>query len=85
MKKYKEEATKLQKRKAKAAISMRALHDLKEIARPSDSFLFYQDVEKETEQATVVKLEIFIAMKTRPIYHSVKKWAERAKVGSNRS
>ena len=40
----KEEATKQQKRKTKAAISVRALHDLREIARPSDSFLFYPDI-----------------------------------------
>ena len=40
----KEEATKQQKRKAKAAISVRVLHKLEEIARPSDSILFYQDV-----------------------------------------
>ena len=46
----KEEATKQQKRKDKAAISVRALHKLEEIARPSDSFLFYHDVEKEIEQ-----------------------------------
>ena len=36
----KEEATKQKKRKDKAAISVRALHDLEEIARPSDSFLY---------------------------------------------
>ena len=34
----KEEVTKQQKRKAKAAISVRALYKLEEIARPSDSF-----------------------------------------------
>ena len=70
-----------QKRKAKAAISVQALHDLEEIAHPSDSFPFYQDVEKEIEQATAVKLERFITMKTGPIHNSVKKWAERAKNG----
>ena len=32
----KEEATKQQKRKAKVAISVRALYKLREIARPSD-------------------------------------------------
>ena len=42
----KEEATKQQKRKAKAAISVGALHDLEEIARSSYSFLFYQDIKK---------------------------------------
>ena len=60
---------------------MKALHNLEEIARPSDSFLFYQDVEKEIEQATVVKLEGFTAMKTRLIHDSVKKWAKIAKGG----
>ena len=43
----KEEATKQQKGKAKAAISVRALHKVGEIARPSDSFLFYQNVKKK--------------------------------------
>ena len=36
----KEEVPKQQKRKAKAAINMRALHKLEVIARPSDSMLF---------------------------------------------
>ena len=75
----KEETTKHKKRKDKAAISVRALHDLEEIARPSISFLFYQDVEQEIEQASGVKLEGFIAIKTSPIHNSVKKWAKRAK------
>ena len=61
---------------------MRDLHKLQEIARPSDSMLFYQDVEKEIEQGTAAKLEGFIAMKTRPIHNSVKKWADRAKRGA---
>ena len=68
----KEEVTKQQKRKAKAAITVRALHKLEEIARPSDSMLFYQDVEKEIEQGTAVKLEGFIVMKTRPNHNSIK-------------
>ena len=59
---WKKEATKQQQRKAKAAISVRALHDLQDTARPSDSFLFY-----------ATKLEGFIAMKTRPIHNSVSK------------
>ena len=77
----KEEVTKQQKRKAKAAINVQALHKLEEIARPSDSFLFYNDIEKEIEQGTAVKLEGFIAMETGRIHNSVKKWAERAKYG----
>ena len=52
----KEEATKQQKRKAKAATSVRALHDLQEQAHPSDSFLFYLDVEEEIKYATAAKL-----------------------------
>ena len=75
------EATKQQKGKAKAAISVQALHDLEEIARPSDAFLFYEDIKEEIKHATAVKLEGFIAMKTRPIYNSVKKWAKRSKNG----
>ena len=74
----KEEVTKQQKRKEKAAISVRVLHKLQEIARPSDSMLFHQDVEKEIEQGTAANLEGFVAIKTRPIHNSVKKWADRA-------
>ena len=73
-----DEAIQQQKRKVKAAISVQALHDLREQARPSDSFLFYPDEEEEIEYTTAAKLEGFIVMKTRPIYHSVRKWAERA-------
>ena len=54
----KEEVTKQQKRKDKAAISVRALHKLEEIACPSDSFLFYHNLKKEKEQGTVVKLKL---------------------------
>ena len=39
--------------------------------------LLFQDVEKETEKGTAVTLEGFVAMKTRPIHNSVKKWADR--------
>ena len=60
-----------QKRKAKAAVSVRALDELQDQARPSNAFLFYQDVEEEIENATAAKLEGFIAMKTRPITNSV--------------
>ena len=62
----KDKATKQQKRKDKAAIGVQALHNLQEQARPSDSFLFYSDVEEEIEHATAAKLEAFIFMKTRP-------------------
>ena len=43
----KEKVTKQQKRKEKAAVSVRELHNLQEIARPSNAKLFYEDVEKE--------------------------------------
>ena len=78
----KEEVTKQQKRKEKAAISVGDLHKLQEIARPSDSILFYQDVEKEIEQRTAAKLEGFVAMKTRLIHNSFRKWADRAISGA---
>ena len=42
----KEEVSKQQKRKEKTAVSVRDLHKLQEIARPSDAMLFYKDVEK---------------------------------------
>ena len=74
----KDKATKQQKRKAKAAISVRALQDLQEQAHPSDSFLFYPDVEEEIKHALAAKLEGFIAIKNRPIYNSVSKWANQA-------
>ena len=40
--------------------------------------LFYEDMEKDIEKGTVAILEGFVAMKTRPIHNSVKKWADRA-------
>ena len=39
------------------SVCVRALYDLQDIARPRDAFLFYQDVEEETEHTTAVKLE----------------------------
>ena len=48
----KEETTKQQKRKSKAAISV--------WARPNDPFLFYPDVEEGIEYTTAAKLEEFI-------------------------
>ena len=72
----KEEATIQQKRKDKAAITVRALQKLEEQARPSDSILFYQDVEETIELASAKSLEGFIAMKNRPINNSVQKWAK---------
>ena len=74
----KEEVTKQQIRKEKAAISVRELHNIQEIARPSDAKLFYADVEKEIDTGTAATLEEFVAMKTRPIHNSVKQWADRA-------
>ena len=42
----KEEVTRQQKRKETAATSVRELHKFQEIARPSDTKLFYADVKK---------------------------------------
>ena len=78
----KEEVIEQQKRKEKVAISVRDLHKLQEIARPNDSVLFYQNVEKEIEKETAATLEGFVAIKTRPIHNSVKKWADRAISGA---
>ena len=77
----KEEVTKQQNRKEKTATSVRELHKLQEIARPSDAKLFYAEVEKEIETATVATLEGFVVMKTKPIHNSVKQWADRAVLG----
>ena len=74
----KEEATIQQKRKEKAAITVQVLHKLEEQARPSDSNLFYQDVEATIKLATATTLEAFIAMKTRAINNSVSEWAKRS-------
>ena len=72
----KEEATKQQKRKDKAVITVRTLRKLEEQARPSDSILFYPDVKEAIENVTAATLEGFIAMKTRPINNSIRKWAK---------
>ena len=74
----KEKATTQQKRKEKAAVTVWALHNLEEQARPSDSILFYQDVEATIELVSAATLEGFIAMKTRPIHNSVREWAKRS-------
>ena len=74
----KEEATIQQKRKEKAAITIGALHKLEETAPPSNSNLFYQDVEATIEQVSAVTLEAFITMKTRAINNSVQEWAKRS-------
>ena len=68
----KEEITKQQIRKEKAATRVRELHKLQEIARPSDAKLFYTDMEKEIEKSTAATLEGFVEMKTKPIHNSVK-------------
>ena len=74
----KDKATKQQKRKVKAAITVRTLHKLEEQARPSNSILFFSDVEELIKHATATTLEVFIAVKTKPIYNSVRKWAKRS-------
>mmetsp|Transcript_53258 Transcript_53258/g.57819 ORF Transcript_53258/g.57819 Transcript_53258/m.57819 type:complete len:108 (+) Transcript_53258:528-851(+) len=75
----KEEATKQQKRKDKAAITVWVLHKLKEQARPSNSNLLYQDVEETIKLVSAATLEAgFIAMKTRLINNSVREWAKRS-------
>ena len=58
----KEEVTKQQIRKEKAATRVRELHKLQELARPSDAKLFYADMDKERETATAATLEICITM-----------------------
>ena len=74
----KEAAAIEQKRKERAAIIVRKLHKLEEQARPSDSILFYQDVEATIERVPAATLEAFIAMKTKAINNSVQKWAKRS-------
>ena len=43
---------------------------------------YFISVEKQIEQGTAVKLEGSIAMREKPIYNSVKKWADRAISGA---
>ena len=73
----KEAAAIEQKRKERAAITVRELHNLEEQARPSDSKLFYQDVEATIERVPAATLEAYIAMSTKAINNSVRKWAKR--------
>ena len=72
----KEAAAIEQKRKERAAITVRELHKLEEQSRASDSILFYQDVKATIEQVPAATLEAFIAMKTKAINNSVKKRAK---------
>ena len=64
--------------KEKAGITVQALHKLEEQARPSDSNLFYQDVEATIKLVTTATPEGFISMKTRAINNSVREWAKRS-------
>ena len=68
----KEAASIEHKRKERAAITVRALHKLEEQARPSDSILFYQDMEATLKRVPAASLEAFIAMKTKAINNSVR-------------
>ena len=68
----KEEKTKQQIRKEKAATRVRALNKLQEIAHPSNAKLFYADVDKQIETSTAATLKGFVAMKIKPIHNSVK-------------
>ena len=77
----KEERTKQQIRKEKTAARVRALHKLQETAQPSNAKIFYADIEKQIEISTAATLKGFVAMKTKPIYNSVKEWADRIKLG----
>ena len=74
----KEEAAIEHKRKERVAMTVRQLHKLEEHARPSDSNLFYQDMEATIERVPAATLEAFIAMKTKAIHNSVREWAKRS-------
>ena len=67
----KKAASREQKRKERAAITVRELHKLEEQARPNDSNLFYRDVEATIKRVTATTLEAFIPMKTKAINNSV--------------
>ena len=69
---WKEEITKRQIGKEKAATRVWDLHKLQEIARPSNAKLFYADVYKQIETSTTATLEGFVAMKIETIHNSVK-------------
>ena len=70
----KEENEQQQKRKERAAILVRALHTKRDLARPSDSFLFFSDLDAEIESSSAIQLESFISMKTKAINNSVTMW-----------
>ena len=44
--------------------------------------LFHKDLETEIEKGIAATLEGLVAMKSRPIHNSVKKWADRAISGA---
>ena len=72
----KEAASIEQKRKERAAITVRELHKLEEQSQPSVFILFYQDVEATIERVQATTLEAFIAIKTKSIKNSVQEWAK---------
>ena len=74
----KEAASIEQKRKERAAITIRELHKLEEQSQPSDSILIYQDMEATIKRVPAATLEAFIATKTKAINNSVREWAKRS-------
>ena len=54
----KEEGTKKTNKKRKKVTRVRALHKLQEIARPSNTKLFYADVDKQIKKSTVARSQI---------------------------
>ena len=63
-------------------IEVSRLNSMKDIARPSDMFLFHANEEEYIEQSTSQTIASWISSHRKAITNSVKKWASTAQNGS---
>ena len=57
------------------------MQQLRDEARPVDSFLFLNDVEAYIEKSTAATLASYVSTTKRAILKSVKRWARQKKMG----
>ena len=67
----------------RASIKARELLDKQDQTRPSGAYHFYPEVEASIkEEATAVRLESFLVIKTKAIYNSILQWADKSNRGA---
>jgi hypothetical protein len=78
--KTKEQQERTQKERLKIEVSR--LNSMKDIARPSDMFLFHVNEEEYIDQSTSQTIASWISSHRKAIANSVKKWAATSQNGS---